>query len=268
MRFKLSNIVSQLILVGFFCSLTACKTLWGKDDDEDDGPYKGKTAVQLYQEGNDALAKKDYTTAGKHYEALETMYPFNDYAEQAELNLIYTYYKKQDYPSAAAEAERFIHLYPRAKRVDYAYYMKGLADFNQLRGTITAILPVDQSWRDPGTQSVAYSDFATLVQKFPDSQYKANALQRMIYLRNMFAQTELNVSKYYLERKMHVAAVERANYLIKTYPQAPSVDEAFVIVYRGNLALGLTQAADDARAVYWATYHRKLEDAVLNFSGV
>ena len=266
---KLSKVVAQLILVGCLLSLAACKTFGGKDDDdEDDGPYKGKTAVQLYQESKQSLAKKDYTAASKQLEALQTMYPFNDYAEQAELDLIYTYYKKQDYPSAAAEAERFIHLYPRAKRVDYAYYMKGLADFNQLRGTVTAILPVDQSWRDPGTQSVAYSDFATLVQKFPESQYKANALQRMIYLRNMFAQTELNVSKYYFERKMYVAAVERAQYLIKTYPQSPSVEEALLIVYRGDEALGLTQAARDAGAVYQATYHREPAQAALSFAGV
>lgn len=255
---KASQWIKWVTIISLIVSLSSCKTFWSKDDDEDDGPYKGQSAKQIYTDANKDLTKKDYTSAIKRYEALETLYPFNDYAEQAELSLIYAYYKKEDYASSAATAERFIHLYPRAKRVDYAYYMKGLSNFQQVRGNISNFFPIDQSWRDPGTQSQAYSDFATLVQKFPESRYKANALQRMIYLRNMFAQTELNVAKYYFERRMYVAAAERANYLIKTYPQASTVKQALKIVYHANEALGLKQAALDAKTVYEATYHKHL----------
>ncbi len=247
--------VKLLLLISVLLSLTACKHWWGGDDDEDDNPYKGMTAEQLYKESKQELSKKSYSNAIKRLEALDTMYPFNDYAEQAEIDLIYAYYKKEDYPSAAATAERYIHLYPRAKNVDYAYYMKGLSNFQQTRGTLANMLPMDESWRDPGTQSQSYSDFATLVQKFPDSKYKPNALQRMIYLRNMFAQRELNTATYYYDRKMYVAAEERASYLVKTYPQAPSAQSALSIMYYSNLALGLNAAANDALAVYRDTYH-------------
>ncbi len=248
----------RMVLIGsLIFSLSSCKTFWD-DDDDDDGPFKGQTAKQLFTDANSELTKKDYTNAIKRYEALETMYPFNDYAEQAELNLIYAYYKKEDYASCAATAERFIHLYPRAKRVDYAYYMKGLANFQQIRGNITNFVAVDQSWRDPGTMSQSYSDFATLVEKFPESRYKKNALQRMIYLRNMFAQSELNIAKYYFERRMYVAASERASYLIKTYPQAPSVKQALKIIYHASMALELKDAALDAQKVYEATYHKRM----------
>ena len=247
----------QFIVLSLLLGLVSCKGFWANDSDEEDGPFKGKTAQVIFNEANSALTKQDYSQAIKYYEGLETLYPFNDYAESAELKLIYAYYKKEDYPSAAAAAERFIHLYPRAARVDYAYYMKGLANFKQLRGAITTLLAVDQSWRDPGTQSQAYSDFSTLVQKFPHSRYKNNALQRMIYLRNMFAQSELNVAHYYYERRMYVAAIERGNFLIKTYPQASSVQEALALVYSANKALGLEKAADEASQVYQATYHRQ-----------
>jgi len=246
--------MSVLVLLGVLLSLTACKHWWGGND-EDDNPFQGMSAKQLYADSKKAMAKEEYTAAIKRLEALDTMYPFNDYAEQAQIDLIYAYYKKEDYPSTAATAERFIHLYPRAKRVDYAYYMKALANFQQTRGALANMFPMDDSWRDPGTQSQAYSDFATLVQKFPDSRYKANALQRMIYLRNMFAQRELNSATYYYEHKMFVAAVERAGYLIKTYPQAPSAKSALSIMYYGNRAMGLNKAADDALVVYQATYH-------------
>lgn len=236
-------------------SLTACKHWWKADDDDDDSPFQGMSAQQIYTEGKATLKKKQYSDAIKHFEALDTLYPFNDYAEQAQMDLVYAYFKKEDYPSTAATADRFIHLYPRSKRVDYAYYMKGLAHFHQVRGTLAQILPMDLSWRDPGTQSQAYSDFATLVEKFPQSRYKPSALQHMIYLRNMFAQKELNVALYYYQRKMYVAAKERASYLIKTYPQAPSSKTALAIIYHADLQLGLNQAANDALSVYRATYH-------------
>ncbi|KTC86473.1 outer membrane protein assembly factor BamD [Legionella brunensis] len=247
--------IQALLLISLFLSLTACKW-WGKDDD-DYNPYQGMTAKQLLTESEKAIAKEQYDSATKRLEAMESMYPFSDYAEKAQMDLIYAYYKKDDFASAAATAERFIHLYPRSRNVDYAYYMKGLANFQQPRGAFSNKLPLDESWRDPGTQAQAYSDFATLVQKFPESPYKANALQRMIYLRNMFAQRELNTSKYYYERKMYVAAAERASFLVKNYPQAPSAQQALAIMYHANKAMGLNKAADDALAVYQATYHKQ-----------
>lgn len=247
--------MQTLLLISFIFSLTACTPWWSRNADDDNGPYKGMSAKQLFTESQQAMAKEQYESAAKRLEALESMYPFNDYAEKAQMDLIYAYYMKGDYPSSAATAERFIHLYPRAKHVDYAYYMKGLANFQQTRGTMSTVVPLDESWRDPGTQSQAYSDFATLIQKFPDSRYKANALQRMIYLRNMFANRELNTAKYYYVRKMYVAAAERASFLVENYPQAPSAQQALVILYKANMALGLTKAAGDALAVYQATYH-------------
>lgn len=246
----------HFLLVPFFLlMLIGCKHWWSAADDEDDNPFQGMTAKQIYNEARTALSRKEYSAAIKRLEALDTVYPFNDYAESAGLELIYAYYEKEDYPSTAAAAERYIHLYPRSKHVDYAYYMKGMANFKQQRGPLANVLPMDASWRDPGTQSLAYSNFATLVQKFPHSKYKPNAEQRMIYLRNQFAQRELNTSLYYYARKLYVASAERASYLVETYPQAPSAKTALAVLYHSNLALGLKQASDDALAVYRATYN-------------
>jgi len=235
-------------------TLCSCKTFWNKDD-EDKNPFKGMSAEQLNTESQKALKKGEYASAIKRLEAMETMYPFSDYTESSQMDLIYAYYMNEDYPSAAATAERFIHLYPRAKHVDYAYYMRGLSNFQQTRGVFAKFFPMDESWRDPGTQTQAYSDFAVLIQKFPESKYRANALQRMIYLRNMFAKHELNVARYYYKRKMYVAAIERASYLVKNYPQAPQMQQALAIMYESNQALGFSQAAAEVQRVYQATYH-------------
>lgn len=247
--------VKTLVFLVCLLSLSACHKA---GDEDDNGPFKGMSAKQLFTESTEALRKEQYASAVKRLEALESMYPFSDYAEHAQSDLIYAYYKNEEYPSAAATAERFIHLYPRSKNVDYAYYMKGLSNFQQLRGALSTVLPVDESWRDTGTQSQAYADFSILVQRFPDSRYKPNALQRMIYLRNMFAQRELNTANYYFERKMYVAAAERASYLIKNYPQAPSAKPALALLYRANKEMGLTKAAADSLALYQATYRSKI----------
>ena len=245
-----------MVMILILSLLAGCKKA-GEEDDSN-SQYKGMTAKDLYTESQTAMSKGQYTTAIKRLEALESMYPFSDFAEKAQMDLISAYYRKEDYPSAAATAERFIHLYPRASSVDYAYYMKGLSNFQQVRGTFANILPFDESWRHPGTQTQAYTDFSTLVQRFPESQYKTNALQRLIYLRNMFAQRELNTANYYFERKMYVAAAQRANFLIKNYPQASSAEPALALLYRINKGMGLSKSAEENLAVYEASYHKKL----------
>lgn len=248
------KIIRTLLIMTLLMSLISCKTWWHKEDDDANSPYAGMTAKQLYTEGSKLLAKDEYSSSAKRFEAMESMYPFSAYAEKAQMSLLYAYYKNEDYPLAAASAERFIHLYPRAKNVDYAYYIKAMSNFQQNRGTFAKFLPMDESWRDSGTQAEAYSDFATLIQRFPDSQYKTNALQRMIYLRNMFAQRELNTAQYYYDHGRYVAAVERANYCIKNYAQAPSSQAALSIMYFANRKLGLKAAADDALKVYRDNY--------------
>ncbi len=253
-RIQTQLAILAMVIITVF-SLTACKK---KGDEDDNGPFKGMSATQLKTASKEALAREQYATAVKRLEALESMYPFSDFAESAELDLIYAYYKNEDYPSAAASAERFTHMYPRSAHVDYAYYMKALANFQQIRGALANVLPMDESWRDTGTQAQSYADFSLLVQRFPDSKYKPDSLQRMIYLRNLFAQREMNAANYYFKRKMYVASAERASYLIKTYPQASSAEEAMALLYRANKAMGLEQAANEVLTVYRNTYHHEM----------
>jgi outer membrane protein assembly factor BamD len=221
---------------------------------DDDAVFKHMTAKQIFTQAEEALADEDYSKAIRYYEALDSMYPFSEYSQQGMLDSIYAYLENGDTALAAATADRYIHLYPRAENVDYAYYMKGLADFDQPRGTLAKVLPMDASYRDPGTQLQAYTDFSVLVTRFPNSQYTPDARQRMLYLRNMFAQTELNVAEFYMTRKMYVAAANRTSYLIENYPQAPQTEQALVILIKADRALHLDQAADDALNVLKASY--------------
>lgn len=220
----------------------------------DDGFFKGMSAKEIFTGAEDALAEEDYSKAIRYYEALDAMYPFSEYSEQGLLDTIYAYYENDDTALAAATADRYIHLYPRSPHVDYAYYMKGLADFQQPRGTLAKVLPLDPSYRDAGTQLQAYTDFSILIQRYPNSPYSPDARQRMIYLRDMFAQSELNIAEFYLKRKMYVAAANRASYIVATYPQAPQSERALVILIKADRGLGLEAGANDALTVLRASY--------------
>ena len=149
------NICRLTLIVLVFIGLSSCKNSWWNSQDTQQ-PFQGIPAKQLYKEARAQLAKKEYSSAIKRFEALDTLYPFNDYAEPAALYLIYAYYKKEDYALAAATAERCIHLYPRAKHIDYAYYMKGLAHFQQPRGALAAIFPMDDSHTVTGLLRFCY----------------------------------------------------------------------------------------------------------------
>lgn len=208
----------------------------------------------LFVTGEKALANGKYDVAIERFEAINTQYPYGDYAQQAQVDLIFAYYKSQDYASAAAAADHFIHLYPRARKIDYVYYMQGVANFEEQRNTFMRYLPLDASLRDVSISMTAYNNFVTFINGFPHSPYVADAKQRMVALRNMFAQKELAVANYYFERKAYVAAANRASHIVKTYQQSPQVEQALVMMVKANRLLGMKKAANDALLVLKANY--------------
>lgn len=223
--------------------------------------FKGQSADDLYTQGEVALAKHSYKDAVKYFEALQTIYPFGLRAEQTQLNLIYAYYKSDDQVSAASAADRFIRMYPRSAHVDYAIYLRGLANFDQKRGILQNVFYTDVSQRDFGTMTQAFSDFKLLLDRFPNSEYAPDAYQRMVYLRNLFAEHELDVAKFYMRRQAYVAASNRASYIVEHLQGTPEVKDALLIIMQANNALGLEKPADDAKRVLELNYPQALQHA-------
>lgn len=243
-------LLSLLVIIVGACSKTS-------EDEEALKPYQGMSVDQLYEYAKSAMDKGDNETAIKRFEALDSIYPFNKYSKQSGYNLIYLYFKDEQYPLAVAQADRFIRVYPQDTHIDYAYYMKGVANFEQDRGAFAKVFSMDYSLRDPGTQQEAYGDFKKLVHLFPQSAYANDANQRMIYLRNQFAQRQLNIAEYYQSRKEYVAAYNRAKGVVTLYPQAPQAKKALVLMADATKALKLSQANLDAREIYQANFSRK-----------
>lgn len=217
------------------------------------GDVKDETATwsanRLYAEAKEAMADGVYDTAVKHFETLEARYPYGRYAQQAQLEIAYAYYKSNDIPSALAAADRFIRIHPNHPNVDYVYYLKGIVNFNEDLGLLGYIAGQDMSERDPKAAKESFEAFRELTVRFPDSKYTADAVQRMAYLVNSLASHEVHVARYYFRRGAYVAAVNRAQYALKTYPQAPALEEALYIMMRAYDALGMTDLRDDAERV-------------------
>ncbi len=207
------------------------------------------SAQRYYQEAKSALDARDYESAIRYYEELKAAYPYGEYAEQADLDIIYAYYKGEEPESAIAAADNFIKQHPRHPKVDYAYYLRGLASFSQGESFLNELFDQDPTQRDPSHLRRSFNYFSELVRKFPDSRYRADALQRMKHLYNSLARHEIHVARFYLEREAYLAAANRAKYVVEHYQNSPSVAEALAIMERAYRSMGREGLADDARRV-------------------
>ncbi len=211
--------------------------------------YHGMSAEEIYTRGERSMANQGYKSAIADFEAIEALYPFSINAQQAQLNLIYANFSNNQFAQAEAAANRYIHLYPRSEHVDYAYYMKGLANFNQDRGVFQRYIRTDLSKRDISTIQQSFADFNELISQFPHSAYVYDARERMIYLRNLMAQQQLNIAVHYFSIQAYVAAINRANQILIHYQDAPQVVAALGVIAQSYHQLGLKELAEQTKQI-------------------
>ncbi len=207
------------------------------------------SAQKLYTEAKESMSDGAWDRAIKMFEKLEARYPYGRYAQQAQLEVAYAYYKSSEPASAIAACERFIKLHPNHPNVDYAYYLKGLANFNEDLGLLGSLARQDLSERDPKATRISFETFKELVQRFPDSKYTPDAKLRMRYLLNALASYDVHVARYYYRRGAYVAAANRAQTTIRDFPQSPATEEALFLMVKSYDALNMPELRDDAERV-------------------
>ena len=245
MHASVSRSLRSVALAAAFL-VAGCGTFkFGEEIDE----TKDWSVSKLYSEARAALMEGSYGEAIKLYEKLEARYPYGRYAQQAQLETAYAHFKEGEPELAIAAADRFIKLHPNHPNVDYAYYLKGLANFNDDLGYMYIISRQDLTERDPKAAREAFEAFKDLVQRFPNSKYAEDAKLRMAYLVNALASHEVHVARYYLKRGAYVAAVNRAQSALINYPQAPANEEGLAIMVKAYDAMGLTDLRNDAERV-------------------
>jgi outer membrane protein assembly factor BamD len=207
------------------------------------------TADKFYSEAHAAMTDGGYDSAIKLFEKLEARYPYGRYSQQAQLEMAYAYYKQTETESAISACDRFIRLHPNHPNVDYAYYLKGLINFNEDLGLLGSVSMQDQTERDPKAVRQSFDAFKDLVSKFPESKYAADSTARMKYLVNAMSAHEVHVAYYYMRRGAYVAALSRAQGAIKDYPDAPANEEALFVMVKAYDALGMNDLRDDSERV-------------------
>ena len=215
---------------------------------------KKVTPEALYKKAHKSLDNYDFNGAIKTYEQLTARFPFTDEARQARLDLIYAYYRASENESAIDAADTFIRENPTHPRVDYAWYIKGLVDFEHTPNAIESLFRADLTKRPPSNARKSFAAFKTVVEQYPKSEYAHDSLQRMVYLRDRLASYEVHVARFYFKRGSYVAAAQRAKGAIDQYDGAPAVREALEILIRCYDHLNLQPLARQSREVYAANY--------------
>jgi outer membrane protein assembly factor BamD len=232
--------VANLIFISILAvSLSGC--FGGKED-----LYKDLSAQQIYQRGKKAAADGNNSQAIKDFDALEARYPYGDYTDKGQLALIAAYLKSDENASASATADRFIRMHPRYPHVDFAYYAKGVANFNDNFTFAFRTLPLDRAKRTSTYAQQSFDDFKTFIEKFPSSKYAPDARKRMIYLREQLADHELYIAKYYQGQGADLAAANRAGYIVNQFSRTEAAPKALLIMQESYTRIGMKKEAAEA----------------------
>jgi outer membrane protein assembly factor BamD len=247
-----------------FLAMVAATTLlsgcgWFGDIFTRETEPKNMTVEQLYRRAKDSMEAKSYAEAIKLYETLESRFPYGVQAQQAILDTAYAQYKLGERALAASAADRYIKQFPSGDGTDYAYYIKGLANFIEDLGLLSFIATQDLSERDQKSARESYATFKLLTDKFPKSKYTADAQLRMRYLVNALSRNETHVARYYYNRGAYQAAINRAQASITNFPNTPANEEALQIIVQSQKAMGNTALATDTERVFRSTYNKSAE---------
>jgi outer membrane protein assembly factor BamD len=209
---------------------------------------------EFYEQARKAMEDNNFLIASERLKQLESRYPFGQYAEQAQLELIYTQHMMADMESSLASAERFIRLHPLHKQVDYAYYMRGLSVYELGFSFVERYTPSEQARRDPTPFRDAFNHFDELVRRYPNSQYNEDAQKRMIFLRDRLAQYEIGVGRFYMKRHAYLAAAQRGERVMLNYQGTSVVDDALALQVEAYKLLGQEFESNQALALLKLNY--------------
>ncbi len=239
--------VSAWMLAGSVLLLSACSTT--KQDET-----AGWSPNKIYAEAKDEMSSGAYDKAIPLLEKLEGRAAGTPLAQQAQLDKAYAQYKSGESVQAIATLDRFIKLHPSSPALDYALYLKGIVNFNDDLGLFSSLTRQDLAERDQKAAKDSFESFKELVNRFPDSRYTADASQRMGYIVNSLAKSEVYVARYYYERGAYLAALNRAQAVIVDYQGVPALEEALFIMFKSYDALGMTDLRDDTQRVLEKNY--------------
>lgn len=229
---------------------------------------KAETAEEIYNLARTSLKNELYDVAIENYRKIEANFPFSKFATKSHIELAYAEYKMKHWDISIAIIDRFISMNNTSKFLPYAYYLRGLINFNRGKTFFNILLPHVQVDKDPINLRNSYEDFNYVYKNFKQSEYIKDSLKRMEYLRNTLARYEIHVANFYYKRKAYLAVINRCNYLIQKYPKSPANRDALIFLKSSYEKLLMKDSARDIEKIILANYpdykSEYFEDAVNN----
>jgi outer membrane protein assembly factor BamD len=244
---KIARSGRLLALVASITLLTACS---GNDEIQ----TEIQSLTEAYEDAQIFVANGNYSRGLQIFEAIQARYPFSDLSRQIQLEMMYAYYKAGQKEQAVEAADAFMRENPIHPRVDYALYIKGLAYFQEDAGFLERTFRKDVTARPPKDVDLSYSSFRRLVERYPASEYAADAQQRMVFLKNRMSAYENHIADYYLRRGAFVAALNRAQHALEEYNGADGNARSLEIMAEAYDELGMADLAADTRRVLDANF--------------
>lgn len=222
--------------------LTACAS----NDDMDLAKYVDQTepADTLYNQGLANLSAGRIGEASKKFEAVDRQHPYSEFARKALIMSAFTNYRQGNYDETISAGERYVQLYPTTDDAAYAQYLIGLSYFRQIRD-------VTQDQRE-ARKTIEAMD--SLVQRWPESEYVEDANTKIRFARDQLAGKEMQVGRYYLERREYLASIKRFRYVVENYSNTRHIEEALARLVEAYYAMGLASEAQTAAAVLGHNY--------------
>lgn len=251
------------LLITMIFMLAGCSIFGGgKDKDEEREKARLLSEQQLYNRVQDLLDDESFELAVKNLQLLESRFPFGVYADQSQLEIVYAYYRNSDEEASIAAADRFLRLHPDHPDADYAWYMKGLANYSLKPGLLSRFRQTDYAARDVESARRSFREFQEFLRRFPDSSYAADARIRMVHIKHVLARHEIIVANYYVKRRAYTAAINRAKDVIESYQKTEAVGDALALLVYCYHKLELPTLSADNLTVLKANFptHSSLDD--------
>ena len=242
-----SALLRPVLVLMLVLAASGCASIKNKFKDKDKN--EGLPVSELYDRAHGYMEKGRWSNAGEVFGRLIAQYPYGPYTEQALMEQAYAEYKAGKHEDAISSIDRFIRTYPTHRNIAYLYYLRGLVNSDRDTIFLQRVWSLDASRRDLSTPLQAYNDFRIVAERYPNSRYAADARERMLQLRDMFARHDMDVGLYYLRRGAWVAAANRAQHVLETYPGTRLQDDAVALMGEAYTRLGNEKLAADARRV-------------------
>jgi outer membrane protein assembly factor BamD len=221
--------------------LSGCGTgaLWDKFMAKDE-TFKDEPADKLYNEGLYLLnQKKDAKAASKKFEEVDREHPYSDWARKSLLMSAYAFYDAGDYDSCIGAATRYVTLHPGSPDAAYAQYLIAASNYDQIPDTS----------RDQGRTEKAIAALEEVIRKYPTSEYSVSAKAKLEGARDQLAGKEMNIGRYYMEKRDYTAAINRFKIVVTQYQTTRHVEEALARLTEAYMAIGIVGEAQTAAAV-------------------